>query len=234
MSTVNAGTAETAPTVVRPALGTAAVAALALFVVMFGTWAPESPQAGKADAAAVRAWAAESMTTLRVNAFAGVLAVVALVVLTAALARLARASAPGSPLAGVVLLSGGLLAALNAVVTGVTLLWVLPDLPATGDATLLTWHSLSWFGQMLGEVAVVVQSLLMGAFSVAALRGGIVTRWLCWLGVVLAVTGLVSVVGVVVPSAVFDTAWLAGLYGWMLWPLLAAIVFGLRWARLRR
>jgi hypothetical protein len=74
----------------------------------------------------------------------------------------------------------------------------------------------------------------MGAFSVAALRGGIVMRWLCWLGVVLAVTGLVSVVGVVAPSAVFDTAWLAGLYGWMLWPLLAAIVFGLRWARLRR
>jgi hypothetical protein len=81
---------------------------------------------------------------------------------------------------------------------------------------------------MLGEISVVAQSVLMAAFSIAALRGKIITRWLSWLGIVLAATGLISIMGLVVPSTVFDTAWLAGLYGWSLWLLLASIVFGIR------
>ncbi|MET8911348.1 hypothetical protein [Micromonospora sp. NPDC004551] len=215
----------------RAGLGVAAGASLALFALMFGTWTPESPEVGRTDAAGIRAWAADAASTLQLNAFAGVLSVVALLVLTAALANLVRQAVPNSVLGGITLLGGGLLAAINTLVTGFTLLWVLPDLATLDDATVQTWYATAHVGQMLGEVAVVAQSLLMGAFSLAALRGRIVARWLCWLGIVLAVTGLSSVAGVVVPSPVFQTTWLVGLYGWVLWPLLASITFAVRLRR---
>ncbi|PZG20421.1 hypothetical protein C1J01_09375 [Nonomuraea aridisoli] len=208
----------------RSALGVASGAALALFVVMFGTWAPMSPDVGAADAAAVRAWVSESAATLRLNAFAGVLALVALIVLTGALSRLAGASA----LREAVLLGGGLLVAINAVVTRHTLLWVLSDVTALDDAVVSTWYSLSWLGQMLGELSVAAQSVLMGAFSIAALRAKVIGRWLGWLGIVLAATGLVSVGGLLAPSPFFDTAWPAGLYGWTLWLPVAGVALGLR------
>ncbi|MDZ5445140.1 hypothetical protein U2F26_20775 [Micromonospora sp. 4G57] len=50
----------------------------------------------------------------------------------------------------------------------------------------------------------------------------------------LAAAGMASGLGLLVASPVFDTLWLVGLYGWTLWPLLAAITLGLRWMRLRR
>ncbi|MET8836779.1 hypothetical protein ABZV78_23075 [Micromonospora sp. NPDC004540] len=236
MSTVTTGADVTPVTPQAPArgLGVAAGAALALFASMFGTWTPESPEVGRTDAAGIRAWAADAAGTLQLNAFAGVLAIVALLVLTAALAGLVRQAAPNSVLGGLTLLGGGLLAAINTVVTGFTLLWVLPDLAALDDATVQTWYATTHVGQMLGEIAVVTQSLLMGAFSLAALRGGIVARWLCWLGIVLAAVGLSSVLGLIVPSPVFQTTWLVGLYAWVLWPLLASIAFAVRLRRGRR
>ena len=66
-----------------------------------------------------------------------------LIVLTGALARLARRSVPHSSLREVILLSGGLLVAVNAVVTGLTLLWVLPEMSALDDTVVRTWYSLS-------------------------------------------------------------------------------------------
>lgn len=234
MSTMTAGPeiAPVAPEVpARAGLGVAAGAAIALFVAMFGTWTPQPPEAGT-DAAGIRDWAGNSASTLQLNAFAGALAIVALIVLTSALAGLVRQAAPRSVLGGITLLGGGLLAAINTVVTGFTLLWVLPDLAAVDDATVQAWYAAAHLGQMLGELAVLAQSLLMGAFSVAALRGRIVARWFCWLGIVLAVVGLSSGLGLVVPSPVFDTAWLVGLYAWVLWPLLASITFAVaRWRR---
>ncbi|GII57823.1 hypothetical protein Pth03_62120 [Planotetraspora thailandica] len=231
MSTINADAAvepAAARISARSAYGTASVAALALFALMFGTWAPESPDVGTAGAAEIRAWASEAASTLQMNAFAGALGLVALIVLTGALARLARRFLPESSLREVIVLGGGLLVAINAVVTGLTLLWLLSDVSALNDTVVQTWYSMSWFGQMLGEISIVAQSVLLAAFSIAALRGRIISRWMSWLGVVLAATGLISIVGLVVPSAVFDTAWLAALYGWSLWLLIASIVFGVR------
>ncbi|WNM39818.1 hypothetical protein RMN56_00225 [Micromonospora halotolerans] len=40
--------------------------------------------------------------------------------------------------------------------------------------------------------------------------------------------------GLVVPSPVFQTTWLVGLYAWVLWPLLASIAFAVRLRRRRR
>lgn len=232
MSTTNIANADVAPVAptapARAGLGVAAGAALALFVSMFGTWTPQSPEVGNTDAAAIRDWAVGAASTLQLNAFAGGLSIVALLVLTSALAGLVRQAAPNSVLGGLTLLGGGLLATVNTVVTGFTLLWVLPDLKTLDDATVQTWYAAAHLGQMLGEVAVLAQSLLMGAFSLAALRGRIVARWLCWLGIVLAAVGFSSVLALVVPSPVFDTAWLVGLYGWMLWPLLASVTFAVR------
>jgi hypothetical protein len=235
MSTINADAAvepAAARLSLRSAYGTASGAALALFVLMFGTWTPESPDVGHAGAAEIRAWASEAASTLQMNAFAGALGLVALIVLTGAMARLARQFLPESSLREVILLGGGLLVAINAVITGPTLLWVLSDVSALDDTVVQTWYSLSWFGQMLGEISVVAQSVLLAAFSIAALRGKIISRWMSWLGIVLAATGLISIVGLIVPSTVFDTAWLAALYGWSLWLLLASIVLGIR--RLRK
>ncbi|GAA4560753.1 hypothetical protein [Planotetraspora kaengkrachanensis] len=231
MSTINADAAvepAAARPSARPAYGIAAGAALALFVLTFGTWAPESPEVGQAGAAEIRAWASEAASTLQMNAFAGALGLVALIVLTGALARLARRFLPESSLREAILLGGGLLVAINAVVTGLPLLWVLSDVSSLSDTVVQTWYSLSWFGQMLGEISIVAQSVLLAAFSIAALRGRIIGRWISWLGIVLAATGLISVVGLVVPSTVFDTAWLAALYGWTLWLLLVSIVLGIR------
>src|SRR3954468_3531317 len=70
MSTINADAAvepAAARLSLRSAYGTASGAALALFVLMFGTWTPESPDVGHAGAAEIRAWASEAASTLQMN-----------------------------------------------------------------------------------------------------------------------------------------------------------------------
>jgi hypothetical protein len=75
-------------------------------------------------------------------------------------------------------------------------------------------------------------ALVMLAFSVAALRGALLPRWLGRLGLAFGLSGAVGTVGVAVAWKPLAVPWFGGLFGWVLWTLLVGVALGLRLRRL--
>ncbi len=217
----------------------AAISGLLLLATSF-VQPPDGPTVGSATAAQVRAFATDNDTALRAAATAGIIAFVLVVVFTAALARIVRARLPGSILASLVAAGGilvGMMLWLNTAATSMTVL--LPDLIDTelarvDDTTVLSWYGLTGFTHFLGDLVMAPIALTMSAFSIAALAGGLLPRWLAWLGLAFAASGVVGTVGITTGSGVLYAFWFGGLFGWALWILLVSITEGLRWRRTRR
>jgi len=82
-------------------------------------------------------------------------------------------------------------------------------------------------------VATVSGLVVLFAFSIAALKGGLLPRWLAWLGLVFACSGTLGIVGIATGVGLLYGFWFGGLFGFVLWILLVSAMFALRWWRSR-
>jgi hypothetical protein len=227
------------PTVGRGAAITAAVAGPLILVISFAQ-PPEGPDVTTATAEQVRAWAASQATALRIGALGGMLALAALLVITAALTRVLRDALPGSLAAALFAGAGYLLAgSLFLTTTANAMPAVLPDLigaqlTTVDDYVLRGWYGLTGFTHLLGDFQMAFIALLIGVFSLAALRTRVLPRWIAWLGVAVAVSAALGTAGVTLNSGPLYGFWFGGLFGWVLWYPVVGITLALRTRTNRR
>ena len=221
------------------ALLVAAVAGFAFLVTLF-VQTPDGPTVGSATAAQVREFAAENGTVIRLAALSGMVAFMSLVVFTAALAQIARARLSMLVLTGLVATGGILIGVLLWLDTAaVSMTVVLPELIDTklervDDVTVLAWYGLTGYTHYIADYEMAPIVLILFAFSIAALQGGLLPRWLAWLGLVFACSGTLGIVGIATAVGVLYGFWFGGLFGFILWILLVSVTLALRWWRLHR
>lgn len=220
-----AGSLKGAAGVGRGALAAAGVAGLVYVVAGWVTF-PDGPSMGTASADQIRAHISTSGGAIQGAVATGVLALAAALVFVPALVRQVRDRLPGSLLAEVVLGSGLLVLAFQSlVVTAEGLLRFLPnlldgvDLAAADDPVVRSWYGLGGFTHFLGDLAMVPMVMLVGAFSLAARRGGLLPRWLAMVGLVIVVTGTLGMVGIVGEVAALYPCWIGAAIGYFLWIL---------------
>lgn len=223
----------------RGALVAAGLAGLTYWAAGLATF-PDGPTLSTATASQVRDHVARDGAAIQGAAAAGMVALAAGLVFVAALARQIRDRLPRSLLADAVLGAGLLvLVAQWLTVTAESVLRLLPHLldsvalSAVDDRAVLTWYALGGFTHLLGDLAIVPTVALVAAFSVAARRGRLLPSWLVWVGLVVAVSGAVGMVGIVGELDVLYPFWFGALFGWFLWVLAVSVTFLLRLRRAR-
>ena len=107
------------------------------------------------------------------------------------------------------------------------------DLQSVDDATLRGWYGLTGFTHFMGDLAVVPMVVVLASFSVAALRGGLLPRWLSWAGLGFSGAGVLGTVGILAVVDVLYTFWFVALFGYWFWILAVAITFLIRLRRTR-
>jgi hypothetical protein len=230
MTTIDTGT----PAVSRGAAITAAVTGPLILVVSFAPQPADGPDMATATAAQIRAWAQSQATALRIGALSGLFGLAVLLIITAALTRVIRDALPKSLLADLFAGAGYLLAvSLFLTDTAGAVPAVLPDLVGADLATvdddvLRGWYDIAGFTHLLGDFQMAFIALLIGAFSVAALRTRVVPRWVGWLGVAITVAAALGTAGVTTNSGTLYGFWFGGIFGWLLWYALVGITLGLR------
>lgn len=222
----------------RGALLAGAISAI-LYVVLSLVVPPDGPPVETASAAQIRVFLADHHAALRLGALVGAVAIPTVLVFTASLARLVRSRQHGSMLPDLVTGGGILIAALHwllAATASMTLVQVLDgtDLSAVDDTTLRGWYGLTNMTHFLFDLGMAAIALVMIAFSIAALRVGLLPRWLCWLGLAFGISGALGTAGVAVAWKPLAVLWFGGFYGWVLWTLMLGLVLGLRWRQVRR
>lgn len=218
----------------RGALAAAGVAGLTYLVAGWVTF-PDGPTMGTASADEIRAHISASAGPIQGATAAGVIALSAAIVFVPALVRQVRDRLPGSLLADVVLCSGLLVLAYQSLaLTAEGLLRFLPnlldgvDLAASNDPMVQTWYSLGGFTHFLGDLAIVPMVMLVGAFSLAARRGGLLPRWLVWVGPVIVAAGALGMVGIVGEVEALYPFWIGAAFGYFLWILATSVTFLIR------
>jgi uncharacterized protein DUF4386 len=222
----------------RGALLAAAISGI-LYFILGWVIPPDGPPVETASAAQIRVFLAENHSVLRLGALVGAMAIPTMLVFTVSLARLLRSRLPGSMPPELITGGGILIAALHWLLAGtasMTLVQVLDgtDLAAVDDTTLQGWYGLANQTHFLFDLGMAAIALVMLAFSIAALRVGLLPRWLCWLGLAFGASGAVGTAGVAVAWKPLAWAWFGGFYGWVLWTLMLGLVLGLRWRQVRR
>jgi hypothetical protein len=74
---------------------------------------------------------------------------------------------------------------------------------------------------------------LVATYSLLALKGRLLARWICWAGFTMATAGAVTAVVLMIPAIQFD-AFLLPLFGWWLWPAMISSASVVRWLRGRQ
>lgn len=223
----------------RPILLTSALAGIVYLLTVFLT-PPDGPAVAVATAPQIRSYLAANAAALRIATAAGVLGLVAFLIFVTSLARLVRNRLPVSMLADVVLTAGILLAGLYLLTVATTSMTLLlpglidTDPSAVDDAVLRGWYGLTGFTHFLGDLQMAPLALLLTGFSIAALRGRLLPRWLGVTGLALAGCAVLGLVGIATAWSPLYPLWFIALFGWVLWTLLTSITFGLRWRRLRQ
>jgi hypothetical protein len=222
----------------RKTLGIAALAGLTLFLVSLSGWTPESPESGQASAQEIRQYAADNADVLQFAIAGSLLYIGLFVVFIAALVQLVRGRRPGSVASGVLLLCGAASVVDFILLMAVTSPFAFPDeLDKVSDGTVVSWWNLVALAEWSQYINTAVpRMVLIVAFSLVALRTGLMVRWVCWAGVLVAAVGLFQV-----PAAVFDVThgtaldhtFLVAIFGWWLWPLAVGVALGVRWLRTR-
>jgi hypothetical protein len=217
----------------QPAPGRGALAATGFAGLVFwitGLFSfPDGPPMATATAQQVRDHVTAQGTAMQVSALAGMVSLAAALVFVAALVRQVRDRLPASLLAEVVLASGLLVITYQwLVITAEALPRLLPnlidsDLASVDDATLQGWYGMTSFTHFLGDLAVVPMIVLMGTYSLAARRGGLLPRWLTWAGLGLAGAGVLGIVGILAEVDVLYPFWFAALFGYFLWTLAVSV-----------
>jgi hypothetical protein len=218
---------------------TAALAALAFLVLSAFSSPADGPPPETATAAQIRDHLTQHAGAMRLEAVGIALVVCVLLVLTAALARLVRNRLPGSLLADVVAGAGVLVVLriwLSGAVDTATLALRLDGTDPAGlsDNVLLDWYAATGVLHFFSDLWMVCIVMLVGAFSLAALRARLVPRWLAWAGLVVAGSGAVGTIGVAVGSVPLASAWFGGIFGWVVWTVAVGVALGGRWLRVRR
>jgi hypothetical protein len=222
----------------RGALLAAAVTGIAYFLLGLVT-PPDGPPVETATAAQIRAFLVDNSAALRIGALVGTLAIPTVLVFTAALARLVRTRLPGSMHGDLIIAGGVLVAALHWLVAATASMTLVQDLDGTDlttvdDTILRGWYGLTNLSHFLFDLGMAPIVLVMVAFSIAALRTGLVPRWLCWLGLAVGTAGALGTAGLTVAWKPLALPWFGGLFGWMLWTLMVGLVLGLRRYRMSR
>ncbi len=91
------------------------------------------------------------------------------------------------------------------------------------DGILQGWYALNGFTHFMGDLALVPMVLLIAAFSLAALRGGLLPKWLAWVGLVITGAGVLGMVGILAEVSGLYAFWFAGLFGYFLWILAVSV-----------
>ena len=223
------------PRLTTTARGTLVAAAVSGVLYGLGAMLPQvdGPDVETATASQIRAFLAENDSSIRIAAAGAVVAMVLILVFTVSVARLIRLREPGSPLADLVVAGGVLVAIWHWVVVAAswsTLVQRLDgtDLATVDDATLRGWYGLSNFGHLFGDLGMVGMVAVVGGGSLAALRTGILGRWLAWLGLVVSGCGLLGTLAVVLALHGPSNIWLVAIFGWFIWVLASGVTCGLR------
>jgi hypothetical protein len=220
----------------REDLGRVALTGILLFAVSIGTWTPEgAPTPGETTAAQIRRFAEENSQTLRLNTLAALLAAGLLIYFVAGLAQLVRQVRPSSSLPGVLLVCGAVAVIQSMLLVAASSIFAFPhEMEDLADVDVVTLYTFTAVIEWLTALTVVAPCMiLVGSFSLVALRSRIVTPWICGLGLLLAALGAAQVLDIALPGHVTDSFFLVVLFGWWLWPLLIGCAFGVRWVRNR-
>jgi hypothetical protein len=158
----------------------------------------------------------------------------------AALSALVKRRLPGSLLAELTLASGlmfALLFLLNTAAETMTLLlpgMVGTDLSKVEDTVLVGWYGISGYTHLLGDLQMAFIALALVAVPLAALRTGLVNRWLCWIGLLLGGCAALGTVGIVLSIEPFYPLWFAGMFGFFFALIVLAISCLMTWRRVGR
>lgn len=216
----------------RRSTAVAGAAALVLVASSFvGT--PEGPP-DNASADAVRRYYETHLDSIGLYVTASAVGLAALVVFVVTLRALMRtAEAPGRTLTDLAT-AGGLL-------TGVWI-WLhaaahlVPIVVADGnrrltdvdDATLAGLDVLFRFAETVGDLSAVPRGLFLGAVGLLAVRTRFLPRWTAYFGLFVAAASLLAMIGPAWWVAPFGIAALIGLFGFVVWFLLAGAVLVVR------
>jgi hypothetical protein len=221
----------------RGSLAAAGIAGLTYFLSSSGSF-PDGPQMSTATAQEIRDHVTASGGAIQGPAFAGMVGIAAALIFVPALARQVRDRLPNSLLADAVL-GAGLLVIIYQwlVVVAESLLRFLPDLLDSTDLAQVSdervqgWYGLIGFTHYMGDLALVPMMMLVGAFSIAALKGKLLPTWQGWLGLVIAAAGAVGMVSILGVIDALYPLWFAGLIGYVIWVLVISITFLIRMRR---
>jgi hypothetical protein len=216
-----------------------AVAATAAFV---GGWFPEpdSPRVGQASAADVRAWADANAGALHTAATALMIVAVSFIVVASGLSALARRHLRGSMLSELVVGSAVAVSVLMVLDTAAsTMSLLLPGLVDTkladvSDPVVVGWLAIGGFTHFLGDLQLAFVALALASGSLIARRLGLVNRWLCYGGLVIAGCAAVGTLGITLALGVLYPLWFVGTFGLYLGLLVLAVSALLARRRLAR
>lgn len=192
----------------------AALTCLAAFVAP-----PDGLALGSADAGSVRAWWTSHAVTLHAAALSAVVAAVGLIVVAAGVSALVRRHSPRSMLPELMVAGGVgtaviLLIDLSAQAVGL----LLPDLVGTrldqvDDGIVAGWVAAAGVTHLLGDLQVCFLAVTITAGSLAALRIGLVLRWLCYAGLAVGVSAALGSFSIVLGAAALYPFWFVAVFG---------------------
>lgn len=223
-----------------PRLLVVAVAALAVAVAGFVS-PPDGADLTSADASGVRRWFADNAAGLHAAGVGTTVAAIGLIVVAAGVAALVRRHLAGSMLpelmvAGSVGTAFVLLVDLAAGSVGLLLPGLVGSSPGdVDDAVVVGWVAVAGVTHLLSDLQVAFLAVTILAGSLAALRLGLVNRWLCYAGLVVGVAAVLGTASILLGVSALYPFWFVavfGLYASMLVLSVSAFLARRRTARL--
>ena len=210
------------------------LATLTVGALLMSTSLPE-PEDGLTGAP-LRRFYEDNLAATRVAVLLGSLVVVAMILAVALLRRLLIEADADGALVDVVTVAGTLTTIWMWLDTATGSMVVLMAeggrFPDYSDAALAELDLFARFSEGWGDIGMASVGLYVGAASLAAVRSKAFPRWIGHLGLVVAASALVSLVGALLPTSVPMTAlFFVGLFGFVLWNLVLGValcVSGLR------
>lgn len=195
-----------------------------LFVVMVLVSAvlPGSPPSTSDPARDIAKYFTDHGDAIRQAAFLGILATLPLVWWLSAIYRMLE-RATGNARLGVIAAVG---VAIGAVAAGVSsVVYAVVAMMGVGGSGGLTGTKFYYLlGTNLTSMVAIGTALTVGAVSVGILRGGMMPKWIAWLGALVVVLSVVgSLIGVTGNDAVMGICF-ASFIGFALWLVIVSVV----------
>jgi hypothetical protein len=102
------------------------------------------------------------------------------------------------------------------------------------DSAVVTLYGITALVEFFSTFTLTAPCMvLVASYSWAAWRGRLMSRWVCWVGLVIAAVGAATVPDIVLPFSLADATFMVVTFGWWLWPLAVGGALGVRWIRTR-